>query len=380
MPHRRVTIASAPIPFRAAFRHAAATRRVAENVIVKIEDEDGLVGLGEGCPRAYVTGETTATALRYLDRRAPGLAARIDSVAELAAWIAGDEEIDANPSAACAIELALLDLLARRAGLPVERVLGLDPLVASPHATAVYGDSPAPVFVAQALVFGWRELPDAKLKLSGDPRRDRWRARLLARRGPLRLDANNLWPDAPSAISSLAPLASFAWAVEEPVKVRDFGAMSAISRETGLTIILDESFLSARDLDAVPAEGKFAVNVRVSKHGGLIRTLSAIRAARARGLTVIVGAQVGETSILARAGIAALSAAGDALEGYEGGYGTHLLARDLTTPSLTIGNRGAFHGEAWAATSRPGLGLTLAPDAPLIEAPLVEAPESASAR
>ena len=188
--------------------------------------------------------------------------------------------------------------------------------------------------------------------------------------------------------------------------------MSAISRETGLTIILDESFLSARDLDALPTEGKFAVNVRVSKHGGLIRTLQAIRAARARGLKVIVGAQVGETSILARAGLAAVSAArqrsspataslapahlataalpmikrpgaetADAVSGhpgavvdndvsgYEGGYGTHLLARDLTVPSLTIGDGGAFHGEAWAATSRPGLGLDLAPDAALVEAP-----------
>ena len=188
-------------------------------------------------------------------------------------------------------------------------MLGLDPLAASPHASAVYGDTPAPVFAMQALIFGWRGLRDAKLKLSGDPRRDRWRARLLAWRGPLRLDANNLWPDAASAISHLAPLAAFAWAVEEPVKVGDFAAMSAISRETGLTIILDESFLSARDLDALPTEGKFAVNVRVSKHGGLIRTLQAIRAARARGLKVIVGAQVGETSILARAGLVAVSAA-----------------------------------------------------------------------
>lgn len=369
MPRRRVTIATAPISFKAAFRHASATRRVAENVIVRIEDEDGLVGLGEGCPRQYVTGETAATALHYLHRRAPDLAAKIDSVAELNAWIAGDDEIDANPSAACAIELALLDLLARRVGLPVERVLGLEPLAASPQATAVYGDSPAPIFMLQALIFGWRGLRDAKLKLSGDPRRDRWRARLLARRGPLRLDANNLWPDASSAIPRLAPLATLAWAVEEPVRVRDFAAMSAISRETGLTIVLDESFLKARDLEALPEDGKFAVNARVSKHGGLIRTLQAVRAARARGLKVIVGAQVGETSILARAGLAAVSAAGDALQGYEGGYGTHLLARDLTTPSLTIGNRGAFHGAAWAATSRPGLGLDLAPDAPLIEAP-----------
>ncbi|HET7715340.1 MAG TPA: enolase C-terminal domain-like protein [Bauldia sp.] len=368
MPRRRVTIATAPIPFRVAFKHASATRRVAENVIVRIEDDDGLVGLGEGCPRAYVTGETVATALRFLERRAPTLAAEIDSVAAIASWIEGDEEIDANPSAACAIELALLDLIARRAELPVERIVGLESLVASPHATAVYGDSVTPVFLLQALIFGWRGVRDAKLKLSGDPRRDRCRARMLSRRGPLRLDANNLWPDAGTAIASLAPLAPLAWAVEEPVKVRDFAAMAEVSRETGLEIILDESFLSVRDLDALPTDGKFAVNVRVSKDGGLLRTISATRAARARALKVIVGAQVGETSILARAGLAAVSAAGDALAGYEGGYGTHLLARDITSPSLTIGRHGAIPAEVWAATKKPGLGLDLAPDAPLFNA------------
>ena len=367
MSRRHVTIASAPIPFRTTFKHASAARRVAENVIVIVRDDDGFVGIGEGCPRSYVTGETLAGAQDFLRRRVSGLVDEIHSLEELASWIANDEEVDLNPSAACAIELALLDLLGRRAGLPVERMLGLAPVSTSPRASAVYGDSPTPIFALQMLVFGWRGLRDAKLKLSGDLRRDYWRSRMLARRGPLRLDANNLWPESATAVSHLARLTDFAWAVEEPVKARDMIAMGAIGEQTGLEIVLDESFLSARDLDSLPSKAKFAVNVRVSKHGGLLRTLSAIEAARARGLKVIVGAQVGETSILARAGLVAVSAAGDALAGYEGGYGTHLLARDLTKRSLTIGTGGAFPSDALATITGPGLGLDLAPDAPLVE-------------
>ena len=63
MPRRRVTIATAPIPFRTAFRHASATRRVAENVIVRIEDEHGLVGLGE---TFYVRGQYRTAAAAFL--------------------------------------------------------------------------------------------------------------------------------------------------------------------------------------------------------------------------------------------------------------------------------------------------------------------------
>ena len=105
----------------------------------------------------------------------------------------------------------------------------------------------------------------------------------------------------------------------------------------------------------------------VSAHRTPDRLYDYAKTAASRGLKVIVGAQVGETSILARAGLVAVSAAGDALAGYEGGYGTHLLARDLTKRSLTIGTGGAFPSDALATITGPGLGLDLAPDAPLVE-------------
>lgn len=365
-PQRRVTLATAPIPFRTTFKHASAARKVAENVIVKIEDEDGFIGLGEGCPRQYVSGETQETALSFLSKRAPSVGATIDSLEELRGWIEDDKDIDANPSAACALELALLDLLARRAGVSVEQYLGHATVLASPEASAVYGDASPLEFLAQFAAFGWNRMRDSKLKVSGNPRRDRWRAALLARRGRLRLDANNLWPDTSSAIAALTRLAQFAWAVEEPLTARAWEGMEEIGEKTGLTIILDESCLCVGDLAAIPPRGNFAVNVRVSKHGGLIRTLAVVQAARARGLKIVVGAQVGETSLLARAGLVAVSAAGDAVIGYEGGYGVHLLQQDLCSPSLTFRRNGAFNQEVMSNLPSPGLGMDLASHTVLI--------------
>ena len=360
MSARRVTVTRAPIPFRTTFKHASASRKFAENVIVVVRDEDGLIGLGEGCPRPYVTNETTQSAEAFLNHWAGDVADGVNGVDDLRDWLARERRsIDANPSAACALELALLDLLARRSAVPVEGLLGLEPLTESPRASAVYSDGAAWIFAAQFAAFGWNGMVDAKLKLSGEPRRDLNRATRLAHRGRLRLDANNLWPDAQSATSALRPLARLAWAVEEPVAVRDRAAMRTVHDRTGLPVILDESLLTVADLEGIEP-GIFVANLRVSKHGGLIRTLEVLQAAKRLSLQIVVGAQVGETSILARAGLAAVSAVGRDLAGYEGGYGLHLLSTDLCSPSLTFGRGGAFDDTITQRLSRPGLGIELA--------------------
>jgi L-Ala-D/L-Glu epimerase len=86
--------------------------------------------------------------------------------------------------------------------------------------------------------------------------------------------------------------------------------------------------------------------------------LSVLRLAAEQGRRIIVGAQVGETSILARAGMALASAAAERLVGYEGAYGTWLLTEDVVTPSLRFGRKGRVDS---ARVSLEGHGLGLRP-------------------
>jgi L-alanine-DL-glutamate epimerase-like enolase superfamily enzyme len=348
-------IGSAPIPFRMSFGHAAAERSRAENIIAVIEDRDGVIGLGEGCPRSYVTGEDVPSALAFLDARRSDLSS-IDRMGALQEWRQANEgEIDANPSAFCAVELAFLDLFARRSGQSVETMLGVQAAAPAIRATAIYSTGGDFKFAAQALLFAANGMAESKLKLSGDSARDLRRAASLARRGRLRLDANNMWSGAAQAIPALQPLAAHAWAVEEPIGVRDWEGLGAIAAQTGLRIILDESMLCRADLDAASA-GSIA-NLRVSKLGGLLRALDCLNHARGE---VIVGAQVGETSILARAGLVLAKAAGARLAGYEGGYAPHLLAHDAVRPSLGFGRAGEVRDAAFK--NAPGWGLALRHD------------------
>ena len=109
----------------------------------------------------------------------------------------------------------------------------------------------------------------------------------------------------------------------------------------------------------VALDGAFVPNLRVSKLGGLLRSLNLLAAAKAQKRKIIVGAQVGETSILARAGAALAQAAGNDLIGYEGAYGSRLLSEDAVDPSLGFGRDGAVDLGPFAA--KPGWGLAPAP-------------------
>jgi L-alanine-DL-glutamate epimerase-like enolase superfamily enzyme len=352
----KLRVASCPFPFRGSFEHASAVRERAENVIVVAEGANGQYGLGEGCPRSYVTGETVTTALDAITRwRHAGVEAIAD-VATLTAWMERNRaDIDTDPSAFAAVEIALLDLFARQAGQPIERFLGIAAQDTELRTSAVYSSGGTAKFLVQTALFNLNGMGTAKLKVSGNSGRDRRRARLLSRFGALRIDANNLWASADVAIAALKELQGFAWAVEEPISSRNWQGLADVGAQTGMTIILDESVTRQEDLAALVSGATYILNARVSKQGGLLRTLAIIGAARARGMKIIVGAQVGETSILARAGIVAARAAATDLIAFEGAFGTRLLVRDAVTPSIGFGYRGRVRLDQCGGT---GLGLT----------------------
>jgi hypothetical protein len=72
---------------------------------------------------------------------------------------------------------------------------------------------------------------------------------------------------------------------------------------------------------------------------------------------VVVGAHVGETSVLTRAGLALATAAGEALLAMEGAFGTHLLERDVCETPLMFGAGGVLRPDDWGLRNSPGTGL-----------------------
>ncbi len=350
------------IPFRQRFSHASATRDATSSLWVEAVGDDGRRGFGEACPRPYVTGETLDSARDFFAAARDEVLAEIRDAATLRAWVpAHAARIDRHPAAWCAIELALIDLFARQTEQTAEAWLGLPDTAGTFRYSAVLGDADPDAFAATFARYREFGLTDFKLKLSGDLARDRDKLALLEAAGAavarLRLDANNLWHDADTAIAWLAGLGAPAFAIEEPLAPVQRDALPRIAQALNLAIILDESLTRIDQLDALAPGSRWIVNVRVSKMGGLLRTLALIEAARSRGLSLVVGAQVGETSLLTRVALVAARAAGEHLIAQEGAFGTLLLESDVCATPLMFGRGGTLRFE----TSGPGWGLTCAP-------------------
>jgi L-alanine-DL-glutamate epimerase-like enolase superfamily enzyme len=360
----RLALTPLTIPFKVAFRHASASRAETSSVWVEARTDSGLVGVGESCPRPYVTGESLDTVQAFFERHRAELSAGITSLEGLRAWTSAHEpEIDRNPAAWCAIELALLDLLARQRGETVEALLGLRPLDGEFDYTAVVGDAGPEAFRAMAGQYFSRGFRDFKIKLSGDPARDAEKAAVLRALHEqhairVRADANNLWTSRQDALAALRALDYPLFAVEEPIGANDYENLNWIGAALGCRVVLDESLLRARQVEAVPgAADRWIVNVRVSKMGGLLRSLAVVEASRQRGIGVIVGAQVGETSLLTRAGLTVAHASRDCLVAQEGAFGTLLLERDVCDPPLMFGAGGVLDVARFPFLTTPGLGI-----------------------
>jgi L-alanine-DL-glutamate epimerase-like enolase superfamily enzyme len=350
------------IPFTIRFTHASADRGETSSVVVAATADDGRVGVGEGCPRPYVTGETVASALAFFAAQRH-TAATLATPEALAGFVdAHAELLDGAPAAWCAIELALLDLFGQVARAPIEALLGLAPLAGEFQYSAVLGDMAPAAFTALATRYHAMGLRDFKVKLSGDAGRDRAKlAALAALEGPLRVraDANNLWSDVDEAAAYVRDVPTPLFALEEPLtpagRIAD---LAQLSDTLAMPIVVDESVATAAAVAALPGDRRrWIVNLRVSKMGGLRRSLAVVAAARRAGIGVIVGAQVGETSRLTRAGLTVAHAAADCLVAQEGAFGTLLLAYDVCDPPLMFGAGGRLAVADHPRLLAPGLGI-----------------------
>jgi L-alanine-DL-glutamate epimerase-like enolase superfamily enzyme len=361
---RKVTaieVLTANLPFRFSFGHALAERSETTNVYVRLTLDDGAVGFGEGVPREYVTGETLEAATSALTiRYAPPLVGReLESLDDVPRTIdeATADDGELAPSARCALELALLDAAGHAFGQPAADVLERDRASVVHYDAVIPFSSPKKLF-AVALVVRALGMRNVKVKVGDDlDYDDRTLRRMLGRGVDLRVDANCAW-NAEQALRAIERLRRHRIsAVEQPLPGEDFEGMCRVTAETPELIIADESLRTPEEARALAAErGCDAFNIRVSKCGGLLRSMEIARIAREHGLVNVVGAQVGESGILSAAGRHLAAAIRDPRY-VEGSAGRLLLKEDLTEENVLPGRRGRA-----TPFAGPGLGVHVRED------------------
>jgi L-alanine-DL-glutamate epimerase-like enolase superfamily enzyme len=266
-----------------------------EAVVVVTELRDGVhTGRGECVPyRRY--GETVETVVAAIEGQREALAGGLDRAALQHAMPAG--------AARNALDCALWDLAAKRAGRPVHALAGLPPPLPLTTALTLSLDMPAAMGAAAAKASA-RALLKVKLGGDGDPERIA-AVRRAAPQAALIVDANESWSARNLADNLAACAAAGVTLVEQPLPQDADDALTAIAHP--IAICADESVHDRGSLDRLA--GKYdAINIKLDKAGGLTEALLLAADAERRGFALMVGCMVATSLSMAPAMLVAQGA------------------------------------------------------------------------
>ena len=355
----RVEVLPYRLPLARPWHTAVGTLTDRAGFLVRLTDSDGRCGFGEASPVYWAGGESLARAAAALDEAAAWLV-RGDRVTILhdalcaGVWPCGPTEPPAtlrhSLAALCAVDTALLDLLARAAGQRVATMLS----PTAPTSVACNGliSDAAPHDVERATArlvdAGFRTI---KLKVAAHPvdvDRERIAAvRRAATHGVrIRLDANRGWDLATASDVLAAVSGPDIDYVEEPLDAAEPSALRALRERTGVAIAFDESVTDAADLPRYAGAGAVDVIVlKLARVGGPCRAMQLATEAVARGLRVVCTDSL-ETAVGRRAAVhTAAAMPGPALPV---GLGGTVFAADVTPE--------APRARPVASVDGPGLG------------------------
>jgi L-alanine-DL-glutamate epimerase-like enolase superfamily enzyme len=347
------------LPFKVAFRHAAAARTTSDSLFLRVGLDSGAQGWGESLPRAYVSGERREGAFALLrDSILPALVGRtFQSLSEVGSFL---EKCDGQApsewvrpevpqtSAWCSVDLALLDAFGRAFDEPVslaDRPPAANALRRYRYSGVVSAGRGWP-YARSLLKMRAFRFPHVKLKVEQDGAEQAARTarRLLGRRVDLRVDANMAW-DVEQALEAIGELRTVGiQSFEQPIPAADLAGLKRLVAESSAGIVADEGLTNRESLQTlISHRACTGANVRISKCGGLVGAYARCREALDAGLMLQVGCQVGESSLLSAAHLTLLQALAPLTPGVryaEGCFGGHLLREDPVSPSVQFGYGG----------------------------------------
>jgi L-alanine-DL-glutamate epimerase-like enolase superfamily enzyme len=344
------------LPFARTYVTATGRLDRREMLILRLDSDDGLAGWGDAVPMSLRGGAGTrevAAALAGACEALVGLELGPDPGRAATGALERSAAAGARGPALSAIDIALLDLLGRRDGVPASRLLGaVEPARVTCNATGgAAAPSAAAAHAAEAARSGFRTI---KIKTGDAADVDRVLA-VRAACGPdarLRIDANGSWsvPEARERLAAMGPAALEL--AEQPCA--SVGELAELRASTAVPIVGDESVNDRDEGEAAMSAGAIdAATLKLAKVGG---------PREAMGIAESVPAYL-SSALDSVIGIAAAAHTAAAMrnDGFAAG-----LAHGLATSSLfadNVGDDGPLTGPEIEPGRGPGGGLEVGPRA-----------------
>ncbi|MDZ4752754.1 MAG: dipeptide epimerase [Flavobacteriales bacterium] len=352
---KKISLYKFSIPLIEPFVTSLGTDVSAENVLVKITTENGLVGFGECSPYMPINGESQDTCFivgQYFAKALKGKNA-LDIEGNINLM---DEIIYGNTSIKSAFDMALYDIASQNAGIPLYKFLGGEnKKIITTDYTVSIGE--VNKMAEDALKIKNQGYPAIKVKVGRDGKTDIERIRAIRKAVgndiPLRIDANQGW-SAEEAIATLKELAQFdIQHCEEPIARWNLLEMPHVRRQSPIPIMADECCGDDHDAAILIAlEACQYMNIKLCKSGGIFKALKMARMAEAANIHLQVGAMI--ESRLGMTAFAHFALCSPMIIHYD--FDTALmLSEDPITGGIQYGPNGLI-----SITEAPGLGAFIA--------------------
>ena len=361
---KQFEIYAVDLPFRKAFEHAAAKRESSDSLFLKCILDSGTVGFGECLPRKYVTGETRDSAFTMLSEKIlPKLINKeFKSLRDVKSFLNACDGKAPNDwiaphipqtAAWCAIDLALLDTYSREYKMPLfssDNKANIKKV----RYSAVISSGKSFSSLLKIRLYG---ISQVKLKVERSTSIETVKRvrKILGSRCDIRIDANMAW-EKDQTLSLMKAFSPYGIrSVEQPLPVEQIDDAADLVRESEFIVMADESLSDRNSLDQlIEKKACSAINARISKCGGLTATMKRCQEAKNAGMTVQIGCQVGESSLLSAAHLL-LTSRFPEVKYLEGCFGLLLLKEDPARPVLQFG----YAGRPPKMPTDPGLGVTI---------------------
>ena len=298
------------IPLKEPFRISLGVITHSRSAVVSVETDEGLVGYGEGAPGILITGENLPGTVDCIRSFEKDLIGTDPTDLEKVYWIL-DRAAAHAPCGKTAIDMACYDLLGKKAGLPVYKLLG---------GNSNYIETDITVGIDKPEIMGEKArkhveegFDTIKTKVGTSFEEDV--ARIKAIREAvgddvkIRIDANQAW-SAKEAVRMIERLDEFNLElVEQPVPYHDIAGLEYVTKHTSVPIMSDESCFTSKDaLRLVERRAVDYLNIKLMKCGGIREALKINAICEAAGIECMLGC-MGEESNLGITAAASLGAA-----------------------------------------------------------------------
>jgi L-Ala-D/L-Glu epimerase len=290
---RKIELYKLSIPLKEPFITSLGRDDDARNVLVKIGTDQGFTGFGECSPYMAINGESQDTCFiigQYFARLLKGknALAIAERVADMNKLIYGNNSIKS------AFDMALYDIAAQNAGMPLYQFLGgaNDKTIITDYTVSI---GEIQKMAADAVKIKEAGYPAIKIKLGQDGKKDVERMKAIRAavgdKIPLRIDANQGWgvEEAIATLNALAPLDI--QHCEEPIPRWDFMNLPKVRQQSPIPIMADESCGDEHDAERLLGIGACDyMNIKLGKAGGIFKALKMVELAARHDMHLQVGA------------------------------------------------------------------------------------------